>query len=82
MKAVDDMIEKNKVPRAIICANDMMAIAAGAEFQRRGYKIPEDIIITGFDKLSRYQAHHNRKYYPDTLYGLLHSALPPPPAWQ
>ncbi len=49
LKAVDDMIEKNKVPRAIICANDMMAIAAGAEFQRRGYKIPEDIIITGFD---------------------------------
>lgn len=29
--------------------DDMMAIAAGAEFQRRGYKIPEDIIITGFD---------------------------------
>ena len=45
LKAVDDMIEKNKVPRAIICANDMMAIAARAEFQRRGYKIPEDIII-------------------------------------
>jgi len=51
LKAVDDMIEGNKVPRAIICANDMMAIAAGAEFQRRGYKIPEDIIITGFDGL-------------------------------
>ncbi|WP_418628294.1 substrate-binding domain-containing protein [Ruminococcus sp.] len=51
LKAVDDMIEENKVPRAIICANDMMAIAAGAEFQRRGYKIPEDIIITGFDGL-------------------------------
>ena len=49
LKAVDDMIEGNKVPRAIVCANDMMAIAAGAEFQRRGYKIPEDIIITGFD---------------------------------
>lgn len=49
LKAVDDMIEKNKVPRAIICANDMMAIAAEAEFQRRGYKIPEDIIVTGFD---------------------------------
>lgn len=51
LKAVDDMIEGNKVPRAIVCANDMMAIAAGAEFQRRGYKIPEDIIITGFDGL-------------------------------
>ena len=49
LKAVDDMIEGNKIPRAIVCANDMMAIAAGAEFQRRGYKIPEDIIITGFD---------------------------------
>lgn len=51
LKAVSDMIEENKVPRAIICANDMMAIVAGAEFQRRGYKIPEDIIITGFDGL-------------------------------
>lgn len=51
LKAVSDMIERNKVPRAIICANDIMAIAAGAEFQRRGYKIPEDIIITGFDGL-------------------------------
>lgn len=46
-----DIPFRNDVPRAIICANDMMAIAAGAEFQRRGYKIPEDIIITGFDGL-------------------------------
>ena len=32
LKAVDDMIE-NKVPRAIVCANDMMAIAAGLSFK-------------------------------------------------
>ena len=49
LKAVEDIVENGKVPRAVICANDMMAIAAGAEFQRRGYKIPEDVIITGFD---------------------------------
>lgn len=49
LKAVEDMIDENKVPRAVMCANDMMAITAGAEFQRRGYKVPEDIIITGFD---------------------------------
>lgn len=49
IKAVRKMIGKNDVPRAVICANDMMAITAGAELQKQGYRIPEDVIITGFD---------------------------------
>ena len=34
---------------AIICANDMMAIVAGNYLVERGYRVPEDIAISGFD---------------------------------
>ncbi len=37
------------IPDAIICANDAMAITASTYLQRRGVKIPEECIITGFD---------------------------------
>lgn len=36
-------------PQAIICANDSMAIAACTKLTERGYQIPEDVIVTGFD---------------------------------
>lgn len=41
---------------AIICANDMMAIVAGNYLVERGYRIPEDIAVSGFDgiHLERY----------------------------
>lgn len=38
-------------PDAIICANDMMAITASNVLQNHGLKVPEDIIVTGFDGL-------------------------------
>lgn len=49
VRAVNAMIAKNDIPKAVICANDMMAITASTEFQSHGYKVPNDIIITGFD---------------------------------
>ena len=42
-------IEKIDVPDAIICANDTMAIITSNYLQRRGVKVPEDCIVTGFD---------------------------------
>jgi|GEM_PF-967217 len=33
----------------LVCFNDYMAITAMEELKRRGYRIPEDIKITGFD---------------------------------
>ncbi len=36
-------------PDAIICANDAMALAAISALEKLGYKIPYDIIVTGFD---------------------------------
>lgn len=44
------------MPEAIICANDEMAITTCSVLSDRGYRIPEDIIVTGFDgtQSSRY----------------------------
>lgn len=38
-----------EMPRAIICANDSMAITACTMLSENGYRVPEDIIVTGFD---------------------------------
>ncbi|MBQ3948558.1 MAG: GGDEF domain-containing protein [Ruminococcus sp.] len=46
-----------QLPDAIICANDAMALAAVEELEARGYKVPDDIIVTGFD--NTYNARHH-----------------------
>lgn len=50
-KAVIRLIETDKVPDAIICANDVMAIATCETLRTHGFKIPEDVIVTGYDGL-------------------------------
>ena len=37
------------LPRAILCANDSMAAAVCDGLKSHGYRIPEDVIVTGFD---------------------------------
>ncbi len=41
------------IPDAIVCANDNMAIAACDELIKHGYRVPEDIIVTGFDGIKK-----------------------------
>ena len=41
--------DRKKPPRAIICANDIMAMAVCRRLSELGYKVPEDVIITGYD---------------------------------
>lgn len=50
---------KNSMPKpdAIISANDTMALAAVEELRNLGYKIPEDVIVTGFD--NTFNARHH-----------------------
>ncbi len=36
-------------PQAIICANDFMALAVCQELVERGYLVPDDICVSGFD---------------------------------
>lgn len=47
---VDEMVASGKpLPDAVVCANDIMALATATEFVRLGYSLPKDIIVTGFD---------------------------------
>ena len=38
-------------PDAIVCASDRLAIGAMAWLQRKGYRVPDDIAVTGFDNI-------------------------------
>ncbi len=42
------------MPEAFICINDSMAISVSKVLNEHGYKVPEDVIVTGFD--ATYQA--------------------------
>lgn len=49
-KACDYFIDKRgKVPEAICCANDYMGITVCHELSERGYRVPEDIAVCGYD---------------------------------
>ena len=46
----DFFIKKNgKLPEAIICSNDYEAIALCNELRKRGYTVPQDVMISGVD---------------------------------
>ncbi|MCQ2519040.1 MAG: substrate-binding domain-containing protein [Lachnospiraceae bacterium] len=57
-KLVDEFIigvygdRKNKLPDAIVCANDPMAMFAIYALESIGYKVPEDVLVSGFDNLN------------------------------
>ena len=46
LKFLDD---EAGLPEAIVCANDSMAITVCSVLHEKGYRVPEDIIVTGFD---------------------------------
>ena len=46
-------LESADIPEAIVCANDNMAIAVCDELIKHGYRVPEDIIVTGFDGIKK-----------------------------
>ncbi|WP_455721904.1 diguanylate cyclase [Agathobacter sp.] len=48
--------EWGKMPQAIICANDSMAIAVNGYLREKGYQVPRDVATSGFDgmQISQY----------------------------
>ncbi len=40
------------IPDAIACANDTMAVFCADCLKNHGYRVPEDVIVTGFDGIS------------------------------
>ena len=54
--AARKLIERGDIPDAVICANDIMAINVSGEFTQAGIKVPEQVIVTGFDGIDPRQA--------------------------
>lgn len=48
-EATEKLVAEGRVPEAIVCANDAMAISCATVLREHGYKIPENVIVTGFD---------------------------------
>lgn len=45
-------IRRRRLPQALICANDAMAITAVTVLKKHGIRIPQDVIVTGFDGIN------------------------------
>lgn len=82
IEAMKKMLEDNPTPpEAIICANDTMALTVCAYLRQRGYRIPEDIAVSGFDGLEAGQYHqpqlltcvYNMDALADALFQLVNS---------
>ncbi len=52
-REMDRMISSGNIPEALVCANDFMAITACKKFKEAGYRVPEDVIVTGLDGVER-----------------------------
>ncbi len=47
--ATQKLIDENRLPEAIICANDVMAINVCDVLKNSGFSVPGDVVVTGFD---------------------------------
>ena len=44
-----------KLPDAIVCVNDYTAIGVIQALEEKGYKVPDDVLVTGYDDILRAQ---------------------------
>lgn len=51
-KLVSAILARAKPPFAVVAHNDIRAIAAMHEFMNRGYKVPQEIAIVGYDDIA------------------------------
>ncbi|MBQ6675266.1 MAG: GGDEF domain-containing protein [Ruminococcus sp.] len=54
-EAAEELCSRDELPEAVICANDVMAINVNDIFRKHGYRVPKDVIITGFDGIDEAQ---------------------------
>jgi len=57
---ITEWFEKHdSLPDAIICANDIMAVATAEHLRELGYIVPNDVIITGYDCINQAQEYYS-----------------------
>ncbi|MBP3273465.1 MAG: GGDEF domain-containing protein [Butyrivibrio sp.] len=47
--AAVQLLERDELPDCVICANDIMALNVTDIFMSAGVKVPEDVLVSGFD---------------------------------
>lgn len=58
---VDDILEAyaaegdKKLPDAIVCVNDYTAIGIIRALEKKGFRVPDDVLVTGYDDILRAQ---------------------------
>lgn len=53
--AIEKLVREKRIPRGIICCNDVMAITVCTTLRKYGYEIPRDVLVTGFDGIDDIQ---------------------------
>lgn len=51
-KAAKYLLSLDRLPQAVICGTDALAIGLIGQFQECGVRVPDDVAVTGFDGLS------------------------------
>lgn len=60
-EAMDKLFESGEpLPEAFICCNDSMAMAVCLKLNERGIRVPEDVLVTGFDGIQMEKFHKPR----------------------
>ena len=49
IEETNKLIDSGNIPDVIFCANDIMALNVAEVLKTNGFKIPDDIMVTGFD---------------------------------
>jgi len=49
--AAAKLLESHALPHAVVCGNDEIAVGVLGEFRRRLVRVPEDVLVTGFDDI-------------------------------
>ena len=58
-KAAKEVLESSlPFPEAIVCSNDTMAITVYDILSKEGYRVPEDVLITGYDATYECRLHY------------------------
>lgn len=50
---IDRLVNEKRIPDAVFCANDVMAMAACSRLSKYGINVPDDVIVTGFDGIAQ-----------------------------
>lgn len=52
LEIMNRLYEENRIPKAFVCINDSMAVTVCSFLQEKGYNVPDDVVITGFDGIN------------------------------